>query len=161
MNQAAKAAAAMFLYAALLVGGGVLAYALAPEGANARTALIVPTACAGAMVLSAILALQIHRVAALGRAGLFLGVALPLLFGSVIGFRAWKTGGAVAAYRAAETEFVAAADRGEVAPGVEARREFFAARSAPDHDKAYLRNTLWALTAVSIGSFLLIRAKRP
>jgi len=159
MNRAAKAAAAMFLYAAVMVAGGVAAYAMAPEGANARTALIVPVACAGAMVLSAILALQVHRQVVVGRIGLTLGLVLPLVFAVVIGFRAVKTGGAVTAYREARAAYEAqeGADPSDAA----ARAAFFESRGAPDHDKSYLRNVLWVLTAASAGAFALVLAKRP
>ena len=161
MNRATKAAAAMFLYAAIMVGGGVAAYALAPEGANARTALIVPMACAGAMVLSALLALQLHRSVALGKTGLTLGLVLPLLFAAVIGFRAVKTGDAIAAYHHAAALYDVELAAGTVEPGPAARADFFARSEAPDHDKSYLRNTLWLLAAASVGAFALVLAKRP
>jgi hypothetical protein len=161
MNRAAKAAAAMFLYAGIMVGGGVIAFSLAPEGANARTALIVPVACAGAMVLSAILALQIHRVRALGTIGLYMGLVLPLLFAAVIGFRAIKTNGAIDAYRTAQVAYDTGLADGTIEAGPEARASFFAAEDAPDHDKSYLRNTLLLLAIASVGAFGLILAKRP
>ena len=161
MNVSAKAAAAMFLYAAVMVGGGVLAFALAPEGANAKTALIVPMACAAAMVLCAILALQIHRVRILGVIGLNVGLALPLLFAAVIGFRAVKTGAVVDDYRVAQTAYEGELAAGAVEPGPEARAAYFEALDAPDHDKSYLRNTLWFLALASAGAFGLILRSRP
>lgn len=161
MNVSAKAAAVMFLHAAVMVGGGVIAFALAPEGANARTALVVPMACAAAMVLSAILALQIHRVRALGVIGLGLGLVLPLLFAAVIGFRAVKVGDAVDAHRVAQTAYEGDLAAGTVEAGPEARTAYFTALEAPDHDKSYLRNTLWFLALASAGAFGLIFKERP
>ena len=32
---------------------------------------------------------------------------------------------------------------------------------APDHDKSYLRNTLWFLAVVSAGAFVLVLRERP
>ncbi len=161
MNRGAGAAAAMFLYAAVMVGGGLIAYTLAPEGANAKTALIVPVACAGAMVVSAILSLQIQRVRVLGMIGIHLGLVLPVLFASVIGFRAWKTGDAVTAHRetAALWDTESAAAGADASP--EARVAYFKAADAPDHDKSYLRNTLWGLCAASVAAFVLVLSKRP
>jgi len=161
MNQGAKVAAAMFLYAAVMFGGGMVAYVLAPEGANAKTALIVPAACAAAMVLCAMLSLQIHRAYTLGRIGVGLGLVLPLLFAAVIGFRAVKTGAAVSAYHEAQSAYLAEREAGTLSEGPAARTAFFEAREAPDHDKSYLRNTLWFLALASAGAFALIRAKRP
>ena len=161
MNRGAKAAAAMFLYAAVMLGGGLVAYSLAPETANARTALIVPVACAGAMVLSAILALQIPRSKVLGMIGIHAGLVLPLLFAAVIAWRAWGTGDAIDAFRAADAAHAAAVADGTSADTAAARAEFFQAREAPDHDKSYLRNTLLFLAAASAGAFVLILSKRP
>jgi hypothetical protein len=161
MNRGAKAAAAMFLYAAVMVGGGVVAYVLAPAGANAKTALVVPVACAGAMVLSAILTLQVHRSPLLGKIGIGAGLVLPLLFAAVIGFRAVKTGDAVSAYRTAAIAYQDGRNAGTIPEGPEARAAFFEAQDAPDHDKSYLRNTLWFLPIASAVAFGLVRAKRP
>jgi hypothetical protein len=161
MNRGTGAASAMFFYAMLMVGAGVTAFALAPETANAKTALIVPVACAGAMVLCAILSLQIERAKVLGMIGIHMGLIFPILFAGVIGFRAVATGEKVAQYKVAELEYATALEQREVDNGAGARTAFFTAREAPDHDKSYLRNTLWFLTIASLGSFGLILAKRP
>ena len=161
MNRGTGAASAMFFYAMVMVAGGVTAYALAPEGANAKTALIVPVVCAGAMVLSALLSLQIERVYVLGMIGIHLGLVLPLLIAGAVGFRAVGVGGAVTKYHDTQREYAAALEKGEVENGQQARTAYFEAREAPDHDKSYLRNTLWFLTFASIGSFGLILSKRP
>jgi len=143
MNRGTGVASAMFFYAMLLVGGGLTAYVLAPAGANAKTALSVPVACAGGMVLSALLALQIDRARVIGMIGVTLGLALPLVFAAAIGFRAVKTGDSIDAWRTAEREWATAVERSEVEGGQAARSAFFDARAAPDHDKSYLRNSLW------------------
>jgi hypothetical protein len=160
MGSANKAATVMFGYAAVLVATGVVAYSMAPEGANARTALVVPTVCAGLMVLSAILATRLASSRMLGMIGIHLGLVLPLLFAAGIGFRAHATGAAIDRHDVAQAEWNSAIAAGADASD-QARQEFFAARDAPDHDKSYLRNTLWVLTVLSVGAFFGILATRP
>jgi len=161
MNRGTGAASAMFFYAMLMVGGGVTAFALAPHGANAKTALIVPVVCAGAMVFSALMSLQIERAKVIGMIGIHVGLVLPLVFAAVIGFRAVKTGTAIESWRNAERDYATAVENQEVEGGHTVRAAFFEERGAPDHDKSYLRNALWFLTAASLGSFGLILANRP
>ena len=86
---------------------------------------------------------------------------LPLLFAAVIGMRAVKTGDAVAQYNDAAREYAAALEKREVENGDAARTAFFDTLEAPDHDKSYLRNTLWFLTAASLISFGLVFRARP
>ena len=156
-NRGAKAANAMFLYAGVMVAAGVVAYVLAPETANAGTALAVPAACGGVMVLCGLMSLAIGKQKVVGMIGIHLGLVLPLLFAGVIGMRAVKTGEAVDSYRQAESAWQATGAAG----GEAARAAHFAALDAPDHDKSYLRNTLWFLTVASVAAFGGILSRRP
>jgi hypothetical protein len=160
-----KAAKAMGAYALVMVLAGAVAFALAPEGASATTALAVPAACGLLMVLAALMSRAIDNKYVLGMIGIHLGLILPVLFAVVIGIRAMKTGEAVSAYHEttaawdARPEAASGAVGGpEVAPQ---RAAFFEAAGAPDHDKSYLRNTLWFLTAASVIAFGAILKTRP
>jgi hypothetical protein len=158
VNRGAPAARAMFGYAVVLVVAGIVAFMLAPEGANAITALAVPAGCALLMVLCGLMSRAIPTKYGLGMAGIHLGLVLPLVFAAVIGMRAVKTGDAIEAYREAETAWQARAEAGATVPE---RAAHFEAADAPDHDKSYLRNTLWFLTAASAIAFFVILARRP
>jgi hypothetical protein len=91
--------------------------------------------------------------------GIHLGLVLPFLFAVVIGLRARAAGDAVTAYETALVSWQAQND-GQDVQGPE-RAAFFAAQKAPDHDKTYLRNTLWFLTGASFLAFVVILSRRP
>ncbi len=160
-NRGTGAASAMFFYAALLVGGGVTAFAMAPVGVDARTALLVPFACAASMMISAMLALQVGRVKVLGMIGIHVGLVLPLVFAAAIGFRAVKTGAAIDSWKTAERAYATSLEKREIDNGAAARVAFFEEQGAPTHDKSYARNALWFLTIASVVSFGLILSNRP
>lgn len=156
-----KAAAMLVLYAALVVLLGALAYASAPEGASAATALIVPVAVAVFSLAFAAMSLAIHKNRMLGMIGIHAGLVLPLLVAIASGHRAFVAQGASAAYRQAQGEWL---QRVEAEPAVatpERRLAFFEERNAPAYDKAYVRNALAAISAVSLLTFVAMLAARP
>ncbi len=158
VNRGAGAARAMFGYAAVLVVAGVVAFLLAPEGANATTALAVPAGCGVVMVVCGLLSRMIGKSKPLGMIGIHLGLLFALMFAAVIGMRAVKTGEAVDAYREADAVWQPRAAAG----ASDALREMhFEGAGAPDHDKTYLRNTLWFLAAASVLAFFVILKQRP
>lgn len=152
-----RAAKVMFVYAVVMVAAGGVAFALAPEGANAATALAVPAACGAVMVVCGLLARA--SGSKLRATGVYLGMVFALLFSAVIGMRAVKTGDAATAYqeRAAQWDATIGA-MGDADDAI--RTAFFDAVDAPDHDKSYLRNTLWFLTVASAGAFVGILVSR-
>lgn len=102
-----KSPVAMVVYALVMAGGGITAFLLAPEGANAVTALIAPGIAAVLMLLCAAMTAALPKSKPLGMIGIHLGMVLPLLFAVGIGMRAVKTGEAVAEYKEKYAEFEA------------------------------------------------------
>lgn len=143
-----RAAIVLIIYAASLIGAGLFAFMSAPEGANAKTALIVPGACA---VLILVLATGLLVAKAPGRRVMMhvIALVLTLIFAAAFSLRAMEASGAVQAFRNAESQLEAAIEAGSVEDTPEARRDFFEREEAPDHDKSYLATTLWSLVALS------------
>lgn len=156
-----KAALIMFAYSIALLIGGLLAYGMAPGGAKAMTAIIVPVACAVVMMVCAFLAMQIARHRSLGMIGIHAGLVFTIIFAAMIGFRAWKTTTQVANYPAALDAYNTAVAATPTLADPGARKAFFKERNAADHDKAYLRNDLWALSAGGLLAFILLIGARP
>jgi hypothetical protein len=156
-----KAVLIMFAYSTALLIGGLLAYGMAPEGSKAITAIIVPVGCAVVMDLCAFLAMQIRTNRRLGMIGIHAGLVFTLLFAIMIGARAYATTKQVANYPAASAAYAEAvkADRGLAEP--QNRKAFFKGQNAADHDKTYLRNNLWALSAAGFLAFAAMLAMRP
>lgn len=150
------------VYAALLIVAGVYAYGSAPEGANAKTALIVPGVCA-------VLALVFGLVASLGpanwrraRFGWYGGLVLTAVCAVAFGTRAWGATGKSSEYSETLGAYNSAAALDPSLEQPERRAAFFRDRGAPDHDLRSLRNTLWAMSALSIAVFFtLLGLRRP
>jgi hypothetical protein len=148
------AAMMLLVYAAMLLGAGVLAYSSAPDGANAKTALIVPGACAAVMlVLAGVVA--VVRKGKAARAAHILALVLMLVFAGAFSMRAMKASDGVRAYRNAEEQYVEAIAEGRVEDTPGARAAFYEESGAPDHDKSYLANTLWGLVVASALMFIV------
>ncbi|MEL6330673.1 MAG: hypothetical protein AAFR38_13535 [Planctomycetota bacterium] len=167
-NTPAKAAGAMIGYAVLMLGGGGAAYAMAPAGANATTALIVPGIAAGLMVLCAVMTLLLRASKPVGMIGIHLGLILPLVFAGGIIPRAFAAKGAVDSYNAVVEEHGAAIATGEIDESVPLEtyiQTVNAERSedeqVEDHDKSYLMYTLFALGGLSIAAFVVLLGLRP
>ncbi len=74
-----KYAVTLFAFAAATLALGVAAAQLAPEGANAVTAIMFPAIFAALIVACAVLSLAIKKNYKLGMIGIHLGLVLPLL----------------------------------------------------------------------------------
>ena len=83
----------MYAYAVFLVVCGLVAYFMAPSGAGAGTALIVPSIAAALVVICAAMAGSLHRNRKLGMIGIHVGLVLPLLFAAAFAHRAYKAFG--------------------------------------------------------------------
>jgi len=155
-----KAVAILVLYSALVLVLGALAYADAPEGANKATALIFPGLIAIISLACAAMALFIHKKRTIGMIGIHVGIVFPLLVAVAVGHRAYKTHEASGQYREAVERWEQLVQEGAISTP-EARERFFEEGDYPDHDKAYLRNTLVAISAVSLLTFVAMIAARP
>lgn len=152
----------MVVYALLLLGAGAVAYLAAPEGANAATALLVPGACALVMIVCAAVVTATRRtnLRAARRAHL-VALICSLAFGAAFASRGGQASLASNRYRDAEYRYQAAVKEGKAQDTPEARKKYFADAGAPDHDKKYLANTLWALMFISAAAFLALLVSRP
>ncbi len=156
-----RAAIVLVVYAVLLLAGGLYAYTSAPEGANAKTALIIPGACAVVVLACAAMAAMFKRNRRLGMIGIHAGLVFPLLFAVALGQRAWKSTQTVERFPAVHAEYQEALADNPALAEPDARREFFRSRGTTDHDATYLRNTLWGLTGLSVAAFLALLVVRP
>jgi hypothetical protein len=143
-----KPAYVLFGWAGFLLLGGVIAFLLAPKGANAKTALIIPGACA---VLAVVCGLFAERTA-----GATSGTVLAFAFAVLCGWRAWSAGGAVRAYQDGQASFERAVAEKRFEPTDAARERFLEESGAPSHDKSYLRNLLWVLAVASFAACILL-----
>ncbi|MEM9064330.1 MAG: hypothetical protein AAGB51_02450 [Planctomycetota bacterium] len=154
----------MLIYAAGMLAGGGTAFMLAPPQANPVTALLVPGIAAGLMSLCAMASAIITRNKLVGMIGVHLGLIFPLLFAGGMVPRALAAGEASAQYtelaQAYQTETGASADA-----DIQAFESWQRARDSEAepvlYDKAYLKTTLWALSAWSVLAFIAILLKRP
>ncbi|MGP1347791.1 MAG: hypothetical protein ACTS3F_14130 [Phycisphaerales bacterium] len=144
-----KAAITMLLYAAALLAVGWLTYAVAPPGANAKTALFISGAIAGLMVFCAIATMAIKKNRVLGMAGIHLGLVIPLL--GAIGPLARISG----SYAGAQ-EFNNAVEAGGVVVGATGDAD----ATAPE-PVAYQTVGLGATAALSLFAFGAILLHRP
>ncbi len=156
-----KAALMMVVYALVLVMGGVVAYMLAPEGANAATALIVPSACAALMIACAVMTLMLKKNKRVGMIGIHVGLILPLVFTAAFIQRAVAGYGSIGAYKEANAAYVEAVANDATLAEEENREAFFKEKDAPDHSKAYLVATLALLSGSSVMGFFALISMRP
>ena len=169
-----KAAIIMFVYAALLVGGGVWAFVMAPEGAKAGTALFSSGASALLMIVCGVGSLLIRRLYVPGMIAIHVGMLLPLLFGVTFAWRAGESFRASGRYEYAEAryrEFLMESG-GQVSPdgmtvyledlSVQGNKDAgIKAVKLPDHDKAYAGNMLTGLFGISVAAFTALVLSRP
>lgn len=156
-----RAAVLMGLLAIVMVVAGATAFSIAPEGANAITALIVPSACALVLGICALLSALLPKNRRAGMIGIHAGLVFTLLFAAAIGHRAYAAWGGVAAFEANEAAYAEIEQNGEV-PAFESWVETEAApHPGADHDKTYLAVTLTMLAAANLITFGLLIASRP
>ncbi|MEO1008745.1 MAG: hypothetical protein AAFX79_09265 [Planctomycetota bacterium] len=156
-----KAVAILVGYAIAVVAMGVIAFALAPAQANAKTALIVPAAIAVLSLLCAGMAALLSVAKPIGMIGIHLGILLPLVVGIGVGQRAWVSHQASADYRETEQAWTDAVATGDQPDDADARLAYFEAADATPYDKAYLRNALAVIALVSLAAFVAMLAARP
>ncbi len=162
-----RAATIMFLYAALLLAFGILAYLIAPPGANAKTAVIATGACAAIMIAMGIMTLMIKSKRKVGMIGIHLGLILPLVFAGVFLMRAGKNYRDSGVHRYFDKAYHAdIKDRG--AEDTPDNRESFLsgakpefAADIPEGDKAYLGFILTMLFGFSVAAFMFLLLSRP
>ncbi len=182
-----RAALLMILYAAALVGLGLLAFFLAPPTAKATTAIAVPAVCALLMVACGVAALTSNATAR--AVGVYAGVLLPLIFAvaffltgenryrlsgqyryiqGVLLPEAMTSGNPPESSEAffVQRAFEARAVAGAVERTPEARAEFERRVAAGeirilDHDPAYLARILFVMHALSVAVFIALLMMRP
>lgn len=158
----------MFGYAAVIVGLCVLAVAIAPEGANAATAVVFGGGAAVVMVVMGVLSLMIGRNRKLGMVGIHLGLLMPLVFAALFGWRiapAYRSSGQHRYFYGAYDRAVAS---GSIADSAESRSTFIVGgrgsvkgEEIPPTDKSYLGTILTLLFGTSTAAFTLLLATRP
>ena len=138
------------VYAVCVIGCGLWAYASAPEGANPTTALKA-TGAIGAIALAlggAIAGLRSRpKAARVVRLGAVLVVAF---FAVMVGSLGIRRGDGVEAHRQAMAEWREQTMGGKMEDTAANREQFFKAKGAPERDLTYLRNTLYAVSGLSI-----------
>ncbi len=157
----------MFLYAALILTFGILAYVIAPPGANAKTAVVVTGICALVMVVMGVMSIMIHQKRRIGMIGLHLGLLLPLIFAVVFLMRAGASYRSSGVYKYFDHAYqVDLKDRN--AQDTIANRESFlsgakpeAGKDIPEGDKGYLGFILTMLFGVSVAAFVVLLLSRP
>lgn len=158
---------AMFMYGGAMMLCGVVAYMMAPPGANAATAVAVPAVCAVLMDVCAIMSAGLKKNRKVGMIGIHAGLVLPLVFAVAFGLRGASVAQGVSDYRAASDRYLSAVRSGDIANDTPVVREAFMSqqvvdgRKAPVQDKSYLRNALYAMTGLSVVAFLVFLAFRP
>lgn len=162
-----RAATVMFLYAALLIALGVLAYLIAPPGAKAGTAVIVTSVCAVAMIAMGVMALLVHRKRKIGIIGIHVGLLLPLLFGATFLWRAGESYRASGVYQYFENAYIAEVQAGTFRDAERDRTAFLSgarpksAKEIPAGDKGYLGFILTMLFGISVAAFVVLLLSRP
>lgn len=156
-----RAVVVMLAYAALLVGLGVYAFSQAQNPTGARTALIIPGTYATLMVVCALAASRLKASRKLGMIGIHAGLVLPLVFAALTAVPAWSRTQQLANFPEAQRAFADASAADPTLNEPEKRRAFFRERKSPDHDTAYLRNTLWGIVGLSLATFVALLALRP
>ncbi|MEL7472581.1 MAG: hypothetical protein AAGK04_04625 [Planctomycetota bacterium] len=157
-----RAGVVLLVYAGLLLLGGMIAFGMAPPGANAMTALIVPGVCAVLIDVCGVLVIvgAARRRRALVMIGAHAGLVLSLLFSVAFAMQGWTRLGqareraeAVERYEAGELSGAAATDAGLSA--------FLEAQDLPAHDTMYLAVILLSLAAISVLAFVALVLSRP
>lgn len=161
-----KAAIVLFVYAAVLIGMGVLAYLLSPEGANAATALAIPGVAGLLTLIAGVLCLLGNKPAMIG---VHVGLVLPVLFAAGFAFRALPATQAHLEAKAELAKIQQTVDQGvggvigEVQGRIERGERVLpdAGATAEALSRGYLIATLWGLTGASALTFVSLLMLRP
>jgi hypothetical protein len=163
-----RAALIMFVYAGVVIGLSLLAFVLAPPGANAATAVAMGGGSALVMVVMAVLSLLGRRNRKLGMVGIHVGLLLPLIFAATFLLRIGPSYRSSGVHRYFETAYERAVNTGAVASTSDAKDAFLKAgrdsvsgQEIPPTDKAYLGLILTLLFGASLAAFVLLLLSRP
>ncbi len=148
----------MCLYAVAMLIIGVVAYLVAPSGASAATALIIPAVCSGLMITCAVLTIMGAAsgrdgkgISKIGVVGIHLGILLPLLFTLAFTFRALP----------ATSAFLDAKNALNSDSAIEQAAAVLDEDQSKAYRKDYLVVALWSLTAISGFAFASMLSQRP
>jgi hypothetical protein len=161
MKYARRSVIVMVLFAVILLAMGLYIFSQAPVSAHARTALIIPGACAALMLLMAALTwagIQDPRRAKLAKIGGHLGMVLPFVFAVLFMMPATARAKALAKYPETLSQYEAATAQGTAPTDPAQRRQWFKDKGSSDHDISYLVKGLWTLKGLSwtFGIVLLV-----
>jgi len=163
----ARASVVMFLYAALILTFGILAYLIAPPGANAKTAVIVTGLCALVMLAMGVMSMMVHKKRKIGMIGIHLGLILPLVFAVVFLMRAGASYRSSGVYKYFDHAYQVDIKDRKAADTPENRESFLSGakpdsgRDLPTGDKGYLGFILTMLFGVSVAAFVVLLLSRP
>jgi hypothetical protein len=149
-------------FATALVIAGVVVYVNAPQGASAKTALIIPGVAAVALWIAGAFTLAGLRNARIGRKGYAIGLALCVLLVGLIGTPAFMRHRAMENRPAALEAWQAAVAEGRVKDDADAKAAFFRERKASVRDVGYLVTGLWTMAGLSVvatGAMLGVRPR--
>lgn len=163
-----RAAAIMFVYALLVLGLSLLAYVMAPPGANATTAIVIGGVAAVLMSAMAVMSMLIERNRKLGMIGIHVGLLLPLVFAAGFFMRIDDAYSSSGVNRYFQNAYQQKVKDGAEDDTEKARRAFFvnardglSGKDIPETDKAYLGRTLTLLFGASTAAFVLLLLSRP
>lgn len=148
--------------ATALVVAGVVVYMKAPEGAAAKTALIIPGAAAVALWIAGAFTLAGLRNVRIGRKGYVVGLVLCVVLVGLIGTPAFMRHRAMENRPAAMAAWSEALAQGRVKDDVETKAAFFRERKASVRDVGYLVTGLWTMAGLSLvatGAMLGVRPR--
>lgn len=161
----------LIAYAVALVAIGYVTYILAPDGANARTALAISGGIGVLCVVCAVLALLIRGNRTLGMIGVHVGLLLPLV---ALAGTSFRVGGAMENARAGNDALATLSAQAEDAQSVmvqrpekgELRLVFPDAAETVDmnkvlHPKGYQAVGIASSSALSAFAFLALVFHRP
>ncbi|MHC5011789.1 MAG: hypothetical protein ACYTG6_12735 [Planctomycetota bacterium] len=151
-----RAAVVMFVYAGLVLALGATAFVMAPEGASAITAILVPGIFSVLMDGCGIFALVAWKRQNDVRIPVFISLLLLLAFVGGSLPRALAAGDAASAHQNAMADFRKQVESNELPDTEDARLDFLESQGAPPYDKSYQRNVLWVIIALSVVAFLAI-----
>lgn len=144
----------------LLVVGGIVAFLMAPPGANAKSALIAPGIAGGLILLCGVLTFAgagrtLSRIAA--HAGMVLCLLITLAFAAQLP----RVQAGITAHRSTSAIFAERVAAGQEQDSPEARRAFLENANVPVTDRTYVRNTVAVLAVVAAAGFLALLKVRP
>lgn len=152
----------LFLYAFLLILGGLYAFVAAPAEANKLTAIMIPAVCAAVAVGIGVIWLTRSSSRARAIIGLYGGYVWPLVVAALVAMPAMARSRAMENWPKASSEFQTALQADPTLDDTrEKRRAWFRERGSPDHDQTYLITTLWTLVGLSVVTWVVVLAVAP